>query len=198
MTQAIFFSGPIGAGKSTLGRAVAGRLGAAFLDGDDFADHRRPWYASSLGTSRSIATALLDALRQSPSAIVAYPLRCTNYVYFRRRMADAGHGLSSSASAPRTNSSFTPGVAASFPLANAPVSPKCWRKVTASGRSATSWSTLRRPRSMPPSISSSPGCAPVSAETQKARTLVGSAPQFQSPAGQEMARSSRPFVTGIS
>jgi ABC-type protease/lipase transport system fused ATPase/permease subunit len=93
MTQAIFFSGPIGAGKSTLGRAVAGRLGAAFLDGDDFADHRRPWYASSLGTSRSIATALLDALRQSPSAIVAYPLRCTNYVYFHRRMADAGHGL---------------------------------------------------------------------------------------------------------
>lgn len=92
MTQAIFFSGPIGAGKTTLGRGVAARLGAAFLDGDDYADHDRPWYASSLGTSRGIAEALLAALRQHPAAIVAYPLRCTNYLYFRRRLADAGHG----------------------------------------------------------------------------------------------------------
>ena len=33
------------------------------------------------------------ALRRHPTAIVAYPLRCTNYLYFRGRMADAGHGL---------------------------------------------------------------------------------------------------------
>jgi len=91
MTQAIFFNGPIGAGKTTLGRAVAGRIDAAFLDGDDFADHSKPWFASSLTTSDRIATAALEALRERRAVVVAYPLRCTNYVYYRRRMSDAGH-----------------------------------------------------------------------------------------------------------
>ena len=93
MTHAIFLSGPIGAGKTTLGRAVAGKMGAAFLDGDDFADHRRPWFASTLSTSQRIANAALGALQAGRVAVVAYPLRRTNYVYFRRCMTDAGHRL---------------------------------------------------------------------------------------------------------
>ena len=91
MTHAIFFSGPIGSGKTTLGRAVAARLGGSFLDGDDYADHSGPWFATSLSTSRRIASATLAALAASPIVVVAYPLRCTNYVYYRRRMSDAGH-----------------------------------------------------------------------------------------------------------
>ncbi len=93
MGEAIFFSGPIGAGKTTLGRAVAGRLGAAFFDGDDFADHSGPWFASSLRTSSGIADAVLSALARGGPVLVAYPLRRTNYVYFRRRLADTGHAL---------------------------------------------------------------------------------------------------------
>lgn len=41
--HATFSSGPIGAGKTTLGRAVANRLDAAFVEGDDYADHTKPW-----------------------------------------------------------------------------------------------------------------------------------------------------------
>jgi shikimate kinase len=41
--HATFSSGPIGAGKTTLGRAVANRLDAAFIEGDDYADHTKPW-----------------------------------------------------------------------------------------------------------------------------------------------------------
>jgi hypothetical protein len=88
---AVFLSGPIGSGKTTLGRAVAVRLDAAFLDGDDYADQTRPWYGSSLSTSRRIAAAGLAACAEHPVAVIAYPLRCANYVYYRRRFTDAGH-----------------------------------------------------------------------------------------------------------
>ena len=91
MTTAIFFSGPIGAGKTTLGRSVAGQIDAAFIDGDDHADQSRPWFASSRSTNRNIADAALSALQLRPAVVIAYPLRCTSYVYFRRRMTDAGH-----------------------------------------------------------------------------------------------------------
>jgi DNA polymerase III delta prime subunit len=89
--HAIFFSGPIGVGKTTLGRAVARRIGAEFLDGDDFARPDRPWYASILSTSRAIAEAALSIAGRGGTVIIAYPLGCLNYVYYRRRLADAGH-----------------------------------------------------------------------------------------------------------
>jgi len=41
--HATFYSGQIGAEKTTLGRAVATRLDAAFIEGDDYADHTKPW-----------------------------------------------------------------------------------------------------------------------------------------------------------
>lgn len=91
MTHAIFVNGPIGAGKTTLGRAVAARIDAAFLDGDDFADHGKPWFATSLTTSNRIASAALEVLRERRAVVVAYPLRCRNYVYYQRRMSEAGH-----------------------------------------------------------------------------------------------------------
>lgn len=93
MKSIVFFNGPIGAGKSSLGRAVAERLGGAFLEGDDFADHDKPWYASILQTSRKIAEAALAALVQQSLVVVAYPLGRTTHLYFRRRLEDAGHRL---------------------------------------------------------------------------------------------------------
>jgi len=90
MMSVVFLSGPIGVGKTTLGRAVAASLGAAFLDGDDFAAPDRPWYASSLSTSRGILEAAQGALPKHRLVIVAYPLRCASYVYFRRRLSEAG------------------------------------------------------------------------------------------------------------
>jgi hypothetical protein len=88
--HAIFLSGPIGVGKTTLGRAVSRRLDAAFIDGDDHADHDRPWYCSILTTSRSILDTGLSLLETRPVLVVAYPLRSTNWLYFRRPFGEAG------------------------------------------------------------------------------------------------------------
>lgn len=90
MKHAVLLDGPIGAGKTTLGRAVAGRIGAAFIDGDDHSDPLRPWYASSLRTSRSILRTALAALDDAPAVVIAWPLRCINWVWFRRRFGEAG------------------------------------------------------------------------------------------------------------
>jgi len=86
--HAIFLSGPIGAGKTTLGRALAEQLEGGFLDGDDFSDPDRPWYSSILQTSRRIVGSGVNATEQKGLVVIAYPLGCVNWVYFRRAFGD--------------------------------------------------------------------------------------------------------------
>ena len=90
--HAVFLNGPIGVGKTSLGRALSAALDAAFIDGDDFSDPDRPWYASSLRTNRAIMAGILSALDGRRLAVVAYPLRCVNWIFFRRRLAGVGVG----------------------------------------------------------------------------------------------------------
>lgn len=87
---AIFMSGPIGAGKTTLGRALAARIGGGFIDGDDHADPGLPWYGSILRTSRSVVREGFSLLAERPNLVVAYPLGCSNWIFFRRHFGDAG------------------------------------------------------------------------------------------------------------
>ncbi|KQK30517.1 hypothetical protein ARD30_04100 [Bosea thiooxidans] len=87
---AIFLSGPIGAGKTTLGRALAARIGGAFIDGDDHADPDLPWYGSILRTSRSVVRTGLSLLAERPYLVVAYPLGCSSWIFYRRHFGDAG------------------------------------------------------------------------------------------------------------
>lgn len=82
--KVIFLDGPIGSGKSTLGKELALRMGGQFLDGDDYSEPSLPWYTSALSTCHSIASAALTALQSCSLVIVAYPLRSREWIFFER------------------------------------------------------------------------------------------------------------------
>lgn len=88
--HAIFLNGPIGVGKTTLGRALAAEIGGRFIDGDDHSDPDKAWYGSILRTSAAIVRTGLSMLEETPSVVVAQPLSCINWIYFRRKFGDAG------------------------------------------------------------------------------------------------------------
>lgn len=85
----IFLSGPIGVGKTTLGRALASAIGGGFIDGDDYLDQEQPWYSSSLRTSIAVVRAGLAILENENTIVIAHPLRCVNWIYYRRKFAEA-------------------------------------------------------------------------------------------------------------
>lgn len=90
--RVVLLDGPIGAGKSTLGRALADQFDGAFLDGDDFKTPGKPWYASSLSTCRRIQQATEDALMRKQTVFVARPVRCWEWVFFTRKCGRIGVG----------------------------------------------------------------------------------------------------------
>ena len=85
----LLLDGPVGVGKSSLGRAAASRLAFGFIDGDDCSEPG-PWLRSILRTSRGIVAASQDLLRDHRAVIVAYPLRCTNWVFYHQTFARMG------------------------------------------------------------------------------------------------------------
>ena len=62
---AIFLSGPVGVGKSTLGRALAVTIGGGFIDGDDHSDLSKPWYRSILQCSKAIVEEAISVLQKN-------------------------------------------------------------------------------------------------------------------------------------
>ena len=88
--RAIFLTGPIGAGKSSLGRALAEALGGDHVEGDDHQQLPKPWYASSLSTCRATLHDVLSRLELRPVAVISYPLRCYEWLYYRRHLGTAG------------------------------------------------------------------------------------------------------------
>lgn len=90
---AIFLSGPIGVGKTTLGMALADALRGSFVEGDDHAASDKPWYASTYSTAHSILAAVLRTVPAGSPAVVAYPIRCLDWIFYRRKLAD--HGIRS-------------------------------------------------------------------------------------------------------
>lgn len=90
MPPAIFLMGTIGAGKTTLGRALAREIGGGHVEGDDYHQPPKPWFATSLSTSRAVLNAALALAAEGRPAIVSYPLRCREWIFYRRRLAEAG------------------------------------------------------------------------------------------------------------
>ena len=87
--HAVFLEGPIGVGKTTLGHALADRLSAPFIDGDDYSDPDLPWFCSSYRTSKRVLSAALEVLEGKRLVVLAYPLRCVNWIYYRRKFGEA-------------------------------------------------------------------------------------------------------------
>ena len=88
---AIFLSGPIGSGKSTMGAALAHALNGIFVEGDEHSAPGKPWYASSLSTARSIVGSIVKSATDGRPVVIAYPLRCIDWVYYRRCLE--GHAI---------------------------------------------------------------------------------------------------------
>jgi Shikimate kinase len=88
--HAIFLNGPIGVGKTTLGRALAEKLDGGFIDGDDHSEQGRPWYCSILRTSRSVLRTGLETLQDRRFVVIAYPLMCRTWIFYKRGFGDAG------------------------------------------------------------------------------------------------------------
>ena len=84
----VFLNGPVGSGKTSLGSALGARNGAAFIDGDDLSDPHRPWFCSILQTSRAIVRTGNQKLTLGNCVVIAYPLTCMNWIYFRRKFSD--------------------------------------------------------------------------------------------------------------
>ncbi len=89
VASVILIDGPIGVGKTTLGRAAASNLALGFIDGDDYSAPGY-WLRSILRTSRKIVSASENTLRTYPAVIVSYPLRCTNWLYFSQTFGRMG------------------------------------------------------------------------------------------------------------
>ncbi|MEP1930398.1 MAG: AAA family ATPase [Roseibium sp.] len=85
----VLLDGPVGVGKTSLGRAAATQLSYAFIDGDD---HSMPgnWLGTILQTSRRIVAASAEALQSQPVVIVSYPLRCTNWIFYHQTFERMG------------------------------------------------------------------------------------------------------------
>jgi hypothetical protein len=86
----IFLNGPIGVGKTVLGRLVAPVLVASFIDSDDLADHSKPWFAQGLSTAKALVGAVIATLRERPVVLVAKPLRARDWAFFKARFEAVG------------------------------------------------------------------------------------------------------------
>ena len=86
----VFLNGPIGSGKTTLGRSLAHNLDGQFFDSDDFGNPAKPWYGKIRTVCSTLVEASIKALRQRSVVVVAMPLRRRDWCYFRETFRSQG------------------------------------------------------------------------------------------------------------
>ena len=87
---AVVLHGSIGVGKTTLGKALARQLGGSYIDGDQFQHAGRPWFASGRKVAGELVKAAVSATHTGAPAVLGYPLRCTDHMFLKHRLALAG------------------------------------------------------------------------------------------------------------
>jgi hypothetical protein len=87
---AIFLTGPIGVGKTCLGAALAYKLAGLHVEGDDHQVPGTAWFAASLHTARGILEDVVQASTGGRPVTISYPLRCYEWIFFRRRLGALG------------------------------------------------------------------------------------------------------------
>jgi len=89
-TAIIVLNGPVGAGKTTLGRALATALGGAFLDSDDLRDPAKSWVQEVRVILDRLVAAGQELLQQHPVLVIAKPLRARDWAALRARFQARG------------------------------------------------------------------------------------------------------------
>lgn len=87
---AVILHGSIGVGKTTLGRALARQLGSSYIDGDQFQQAGRPWFASSQRVASELVKTAISETSAGAPVVLGYPLRCIDHIYLKQRLARAG------------------------------------------------------------------------------------------------------------
>ena len=90
MRSVIVLNGPIGVGKTTLGRALAHELGGAFVDSDDLRDPAKRWVEEVLSLTNALVRAGMAALAGRPVLVIAMPLRARDWALLRARFRAEG------------------------------------------------------------------------------------------------------------
>lgn len=86
----IVLNGPVGVGKTVLGRMLAQRLGGAFLDSDALRDPAKSWVEEVLAVIDRLVAAGLPLLRRRRLLVIAKPLRARDWAVLRQRFAVRG------------------------------------------------------------------------------------------------------------
>lgn len=110
----IILNGPIGVGKTALGRLAATKLGASFIDSDDLGDPSKKWFEQGLSTARALVAATLAALNEKRVVVVARPLRARDWAVFKRRFEAEGVVVHCITLAARAESILGPGRGRTF------------------------------------------------------------------------------------
>ena len=113
----IFLNGPIGVGKTVLGRLAAAELGASFIDSDDLGNPAKRWFEQGLSTARALVAAVVAALRNRSVVLVAKPLRARDWAFFKRRFEAEGVAVYCITLAAAADSILAPGRGREFDAA---------------------------------------------------------------------------------